>query len=48
MVEHFSDVINHEASPFVEIDDSIQNMRVLDALADSARSGKMVVINELN
>jgi len=46
MVEHFSDVINHEASPLVEIDDSIQNMRVLDALADSARSGKMVVTHE--
>lgn len=48
MVEHFSDVINHEASPLVEIDDSIQNMRVLDALADSARSGKMVVIPEFH
>jgi xylose dehydrogenase (NAD/NADP) len=47
MVEHFSDVINHEASPLVEIDDSIQNMRVLDALADSARSGQRIAINEI-
>jgi predicted dehydrogenase len=46
MVEHFSDVINQGALPLVEIDDSIQNMRVLDALADSARSGKMVFIHE--
>ena len=46
MVEHFSDVIKDEASPFVEIDESIQNMRILDALADSARSRQMVVINE--
>ena len=46
MVEHFSDVIIHGASPLVQIYDSIQNMRVLDALADSARSGQRVAINE--
>lgn len=46
MVEHFSDVLIHGSSPLVQIHDSIQNMRVLDALAESARSGQMVVIPE--
>ncbi len=44
MVEHFSDVIIHGSSPLVQIYDSIQNMRVLDALAESARSGQTVAI----
>ena len=44
MVEHFSDVLIHGSSPLVQIHDSIQNMRVLDALAESARSGQMVLI----
>ena len=46
MVEHFSDVIIHGSSPLIQIHDSIQNMRVLDALAKSARSGQMVAIPE--
>ena len=46
MVEHFSDVIINGSSPLVQIHDSIQNMRVLDALAESARSGQRVVIPE--
>jgi xylose dehydrogenase (NAD/NADP) len=46
MVEHFSDVLIHGTSPLVEIFDSIQNMRVLDALAESARSGQRVLIPE--
>ena len=46
MVEHFSDVIIHGSSPLIQINDSIQNMRVLDALAKSARSGHRVVISE--
>ena len=46
MVEHFSDVLIHGSSPLVQIHDSIQNMRVLDALAESARSGQRVVIPE--
>jgi predicted dehydrogenase len=48
MVEHFSDVIVKGASPLVKIEDSIQNMQVLDALAESARSGQMVGIPELH
>ena len=46
MIEHFSDVLIHGISPLVDIDDSIQNMRVLDALAESARTGQRVVIHE--
>jgi xylose dehydrogenase (NAD/NADP) len=46
MVEHFSNVLIHGSSPLVQIHDSIQNMRVLDALAESARSGQRVVIPE--
>jgi xylose dehydrogenase (NAD/NADP) len=46
MVEHFSDTLIHGALPLVEIYDSIQNMRVLDALAESARSGQRVAIGE--
>jgi xylose dehydrogenase (NAD/NADP) len=46
MVEHFSDVVIHGVSPLFETTDSIQNMRVLDALAESARSGGRVVIHE--
>lgn len=46
MVEHFSDVLIHGYSPVIRIHDSIQNMRVLDALAESARSGQRVVIPE--
>jgi xylose dehydrogenase (NAD/NADP) len=46
MVEHFSDVILHGASPLVETGHSIQNMRVLDALARSARLGQRVAVNE--
>jgi xylose dehydrogenase (NAD/NADP) len=46
MAEHFSDVIIHGASPLIDTYDSIQNMRVLDALAKSARIGQRVAINE--
>jgi xylose dehydrogenase (NAD/NADP) len=46
MVEHFSDVIIRGISPWLETTDSIQNMRVLDALAESARTGQRVVIHE--
>jgi predicted dehydrogenase len=46
MVEHFSDVLIHGSSPLVRIHDSIQNMRVLDVLAESARSGQAIAIPE--
>jgi D-xylose 1-dehydrogenase (NADP+, D-xylono-1,5-lactone-forming) len=46
MVEHFSNVLIHGISPLVETYDSVQNMRVLDALAGSARTGQQVAIND--
>lgn len=44
MVEHFSAALINGISPSVPIRDSIQNMRVLDALARSARSGRTVTM----
>jgi predicted dehydrogenase len=44
MVEHFSSVLIHGSSPFIQIHDSIKNMRVLDALVESARSGQTIAI----
>jgi predicted dehydrogenase len=46
MVEHFSEAVINGTPPEVQVQDSIQNMRVLDALAESARSGSMVAISE--
>ncbi|MFC1813918.1 Gfo/Idh/MocA family protein [Thermodesulfobacteriota bacterium] len=46
MVEHFSEAVVNGTSPSVPIQDSIQNMRVLDALASSARSGRTVTMPE--
>jgi len=34
--------------PLVQVEDSIKNMRVLDALAESTRSGRMVAISEMS
>ena len=47
MVEHFSEAVINGTSPLVQVEDSIKNMHVLDALAESARSGRMVAISEL-
>jgi predicted dehydrogenase len=48
MVENFSNVLIHGSSPLVQIHDSIQNMLVLDALAESVKSGQRVVIPKFN
>ncbi len=42
MVEHFSDAVLQKTDLFYSPDDSIANMRVLDALAEAARTGKTV------
>jgi len=39
MVEHFADVVCGRKSPAFTIEDSVANMRVLDALAEAARTG---------
>jgi D-xylose 1-dehydrogenase (NADP+, D-xylono-1,5-lactone-forming) len=46
MVEHFSDVLIRGSSPLIPVDESIRNIRVLDALAEAARSGQTVVLSE--
>ncbi len=42
MVEHFVDVVRGDADPIFQVSESIGNMRVLDALAAAARTGKVV------
>ena len=42
MLEHFSNAVRSNTNLDDSIDDSIQNMRVLDALAEAARSGQTV------
>jgi predicted dehydrogenase len=46
MVEHFADSIINSTPLLIQGDDSIKNMRVLDALAESAKSGRMVMLAE--
>lgn len=45
MVEHFADAVRGEVSPDFSATDSIANMRVLDALADAARTGESVKVD---
>jgi len=44
MLEHFCDAVLGEASLAVEPEESVRNMQVLDALAESARIGRTVVL----
>ncbi len=44
MVEHFADVIRERIEPAYPVTDSMANMRVLDALAEAARSGKTAAL----
>lgn len=44
MVEHFSDAVLGRAKPAFSPEDSVRNMRVLDTLAEAARTGKTVVV----
>jgi len=46
MVEHFADVVRGLAEPECPLTDSIANMRVLDALAEAARSGRTVAVHQ--
>ena len=47
MVEHFADVVRGDAPAFFTPAESIANMRVLDALAAAALSGKRLVIETI-
>lgn len=42
MVEHFADAVTGQTQLLYPAEDSIANMRALDALAEAARTGKMV------
>ncbi len=42
MVEHFADVVLRKTEPAISLRESVCNMRVLDALAEAARTGKTV------
>ncbi len=46
MVEHFSDRVADGGAPLVSLEDSIRTLAVLDALAESARSGISVEVQE--
>ena len=43
-IEHFGRVVRGEAKPLVSAFDGLQNLRVTEAIAESARSGKIVDI----
>ena len=44
MVEHFADVVLGRTEQLITPEESIRNMRVLDALADASRTGRAVQI----
>ncbi len=46
MVEHFADVVRDDAPPLCTPSESIANMRVLDALAAAARSGRRIALKD--
>jgi len=41
-IEHFAAVIRGEAEPLVTARDGLQNLRVTDAIAEAARTGRIV------
>jgi predicted dehydrogenase len=42
MVEHFADAVMEQTTLLFSMADSVDNMRVLDALAQAARTGQTV------
>ena len=46
MVEHFSEAILGQTSLASPPEDSVRNMRVLDALAEAARTGRTVALRQ--
>ncbi len=41
-MEHFAQVIRGEAKPLVTTRDGLQNLRVVEAIAEAARSGRVI------
>jgi predicted dehydrogenase len=46
MVEHFGDRVADGATPLITLNDSIQTLAVLDALAESAQRGTSIEVTE--
>jgi predicted dehydrogenase len=42
MVEHFADAVLGEEALALTVEESVRNMRVLDGLAEAARTGRTV------
>jgi predicted dehydrogenase len=45
MVEHFMDAVTGKTDLAYSPEESVRNMRVLDSLAEAARTGRTVVLN---
>jgi predicted dehydrogenase len=45
MIEHFSAAVLSDSTPVYTLQESLANMRVLDALMESARSGARVALS---
>jgi predicted dehydrogenase len=45
MVEFFSDVVQGNADSDLYLEESVSNMKILDALAKSAKTGRAVQVN---
>ncbi|WP_158854168.1 Gfo/Idh/MocA family protein [Halorhabdus sp. CUG00001] len=45
-VEHFADAVERGETPRIDVEESVRNMRVIDALAESAARGEPVAITE--
>ncbi|WP_133666169.1 hypothetical protein [Paraburkholderia sp. BL10I2N1] len=41
-IEHFDRVVRREAAPIVRVRDSLQNLRITEAIVEAARSGSIV------
>jgi predicted dehydrogenase len=41
-IAHFADVIRGKAKPLVSARDGLQNLRVIDAIVEAARTGRVV------
>lgn len=44
-IEHFGAVIRGEAKPLVSARDGLQNLRITEAIAEAARTGRIVQTN---
>ncbi|MDN0081695.1 Gfo/Idh/MocA family oxidoreductase [Crenobacter sp. SG2305] len=45
-LEHFCAVIRGEVEPLVTVRDGLQNLRVVEAIAEAARTGHLVAVED--